>query len=307
MSLSIGIDVAKAKLDVFDGKRAFVIVNDEKCIRKAFQAYSLDSRIIIEATGKYHRLTHNVLHQMGFKVMVINPYQSRNFAKAMNIMCKTDGVDARVLSRFGDGVEFKETIPESESQATMRDLSRHLDDLKQMKTELELRIREADNFILASLQSVRDNLSKQIEETEKRLKEISSSDDEMRRNRDLLTTMPGVGETTAIMLCSYLKELGKVSQREISALTGLAPVNNDSGTFRGKRRIRGGRHEVRRALYMPVLGAATRHNPRLMALYKRLVEAGKPKKVALTACSRKLVVWANAMLANNQSWQEVLA
>jgi len=307
MSLSIGIDVAKKKLDIFDGERAFTIDNDEKAITKAFEGYPRDSRIVIEATGKYHRLTHSVLHEMGFKVMVINPFQSRHYAKAMNIQCKTDGVDAKVLSRYGNGVEFKESVPESANQAQMRELSRHLDDLKQMKTELELRIRESERFILASLECVRESLLKQIEETETRLKEISSSDDDMRRNRDLLTTMPGVGETTAIMLCSYLKELGKVSKTEISALTGLAPMNNDSGTFRGKRRIRGGRHEVRRALYMPVLGAATRHNPRLMALYKRLIEAGKPKKVALTACSRKLVVWANAMLANNQTWQEANA
>src|SRR5437867_673749 len=100
MSLSIGIDVAKKKLDVFDGKRAFTVDNDEKAIREAFEGYPLESQIIMEATGKYHRLTHFVLHEMGFKVMVINPFQSRHFAKAMNIQCKTDGVDAKVLSRF---------------------------------------------------------------------------------------------------------------------------------------------------------------------------------------------------------------
>lgn len=304
MSLSIGIDVSKKKLDIFDGKRAFTIENDDKAIRNAFKGYALDSRIIMEATGKYHRLAHAVLHDMGFKVMVINPYQSRNFAKAMNILCKTDGVDAKVLSLFGKSVEFKESKPERANQALMRDLSRHLEDLKRMKTELELRLREADGFILASLKEVKDSLLSQIARTESQLKEISSSDDQISKSKGFLTTIPGIGETTAIMLCSLLKELGHVSPKEIGALTGLAPMNNESGTFKGKRRIRGGRHEIRCALYMPVLGAATRHNPRLMALYKRMVQNGKPKKVALTACARKLIVWANAMLANNQPWQE---
>jgi len=143
MSLSIGIDVAKNKLDIFDGKRAFTIDNEDKAIRKAFAGYALDGRIIMEATGKYHRLPHAVLHDMGFAVMVINPYQSRNFAKAMNILCKTDGVDAKVLSHFGNSMEFTQSKPERKNQAMMRDLSRHLEDLKRMRTELELRVREA--------------------------------------------------------------------------------------------------------------------------------------------------------------------
>jgi transposase len=305
--LSIGIDVAKKKLDVCDGTKGFTIDNNDRTIREAFKGYSQDSRIIMEATGKYHRLPHDVLHELGFKVMVINPYQSRHFAKAMNIVCKTDSVDAKVLSLFGKSVEFEQSEPERKNQAQMRDLSRHLEDLKQMKTELDLRHREADGFILLSLREVMDSLLNQIEKTESQLKEISSSDDQISRTKRLLTTIPGIGETTAIMLCSFLKELGQVSSKEIGALTGLAPMNNDSGTFKGKRRIRGGRHEIRRALYMPVLGAATRHNPRLKAFYNRMIDNGKPKKVALIACARKLIVWANAMVRKNQTWQEVIA
>jgi len=304
MSLSIGIDVAKAKLDIFDGNRSFIIGNDEKSIREAFKGYCSDSKIVLEATGKYHRLAHRVLHSLGFKVMVIDPYQGRNFAKAMKITCKTDKVDAAVLSRFGETMKFTETIPSTEIQAEMRELSRHLDDLKRVKSEVEARRDEADGFIDKSLLSVIKSLEKEIKKTESQLKEVVSKSDELSKNVSLLQTMPGIGSATAIMLCSLVSELGKTSPKEIASLTGLAPMNNDSGTFRGKRRIKGGRHDVRRSLYMPVLGAATIHNPRLNIIYTRLVDAGKPKKVALTACARKVVVWANAILTQQQPWKE---
>lgn len=119
-------------------------------------------------------------------------------------------------------------------------------------------------------------------------------------------SIPGIGEPTAITLLSYLRELGEASKREIAALSGLAPMNNESGSYTGKRRIRGGRHDVRTALYMPILGAATKHNKRLKELYNRLVGSGKLKKVALTACMRKLVVWANAIITSQKPWDETL-
>jgi transposase len=241
---------------------------------------------------------------MGLKVMVIDPYQGRNFAKAMKITCKTDKVDAGVLSRFGETMMFKESIPSTETQVEMRELSRHLDDLKRVKSEIVARRDWADGFIDKSLLSVIKNLEKQIKKTESQLKERALKSEELSKNVSLLQTVPGIGETTAIMLLSLVNELGKTSSKEIASLTGLAPMNNDSGTFKGKRRIKGGRHDVRRSLYMPVLGAATIHNPRLNIIYTRLVDAGKPKKVALTACARKIVVWANAIITKQQPWKE---
>ena len=305
MSLSIGIDVAKAKLDIFDGTKSFSIGNDDNSIREAFKDYSSDCKIVLEATGKYHRLAHKILHEKGFKVMVIDPYQGRNFAKAMKIVCKTDKVDASVLSLFCGTMRFKETVPQTAIQIEMRELSRHLDDLKKAKSEIERRLEEADGFIEKSLLGIIRNFEKEIEKTESQLRERASKDEEISRNVELLQSMPGIGETTAVMLCSLVNELGKISSKEIASLAGLAPMNNDSGTFKGKRRIKGGRHDVRRNLYMPVLGAATKHNPRLKVIYTRLVDAGKPKKVALTACSRKVLVWANAIITKQTPWEKV--
>lgn len=256
----------------------------------------------MEATGKYHRSAHQSLEQMGFQVMVINPYQSKHFAKALNLLCKTDRVDGRMLSLFGEKMMFKPTVCSTEIQQNMQNLSRHLEDLKKIKVSLELRKREADGFVGRSLDNAINALKKEIKKTKDALENEVNSDKTLEHNADLLMSIPGIAQTTAICLLSYLKELGLVNNREIAALSGLAPVNNDSGLFKGKRRIKGGRHDVRSSLYLPCLGAATQHNPRLKRFYNKLVDAGKPKKVALTACMRKLIIWANALLASGQPW-----
>lgn len=304
MSISIGIDVAKLKLDIWVGGKNITIPNEEKEIQKAFENHDKDAKIVMEATGIYHRLAHHTLHKMGFKVMVINPYQSRHFAKAMNVLCKTDAVDAKILSLFAEKMDFTQTVPANDEQVLLQDLSRHLDDLNQIKLSLDARLKQADDFIHDSLCKAIRTLAEQIVETEKKLEEIINKDTKLKQKCELLETIPGVGRKTAIFFISGLKEMGIVNSKQIAALCGVAPVNNDSGGFQGKRRIRGGRFDIRKHLYMPVLGAATRHNAKLKAIYTRLIEAGKPAKVALTACMRKLVIWANAILASGKPWEE---
>lgn len=304
MSLAVGIDISKKKLDVCMGNSYAQIGNNKKDIISFFKDKPKDSPIVMEATGKYHRLAHQALEDMGFLVMVVNPYQSKNFAKAMNLLCKTDKVDAKMLATFAEKMDFKPTPCAEPNQQKILDLSRHLDDLKQIKVDLEHRQKEADGFIGKSLKATAETVKKEIKKTEKALEQSIEEDESMQRNLTLLLTIPGVGLPTAISLLSYLRELGKVGKRQISALSGLAPMNNDSGSFQGKRRIRGGRHDVRTNLYMPIVGAATQHNKRLMAFYNKLISNGKPKKVALTACMRKLVVWANAMIASGERWDE---
>lgn len=307
MILSIGIDVAKSKLDIFMEGKQESVSNDKRSIKKYFRTLDKGSRIVLEATGKYHRLAHEVLVEMGFPVMVINPYQSRYFARALNIICKTDAVDARVLSLYGERMPFKATEPLAKRELEMQELSRHLDDLKKIKKDLSSRKRESTGFVAKSLDKPIKALDDEIRKTEEALKGTVKEDDKMQSKVELLESIPGVGTTTAIMLLSYLRELGSVSKTEISALAGLAPMNNDSGVMRGKRSIQRGRKDVRCGLYMPVVGAATMHNARLKAFYERLSAKGKPKKVVLTACMRKLVVWANAILESNQPWVESYA
>lgn len=302
MSLTFGIDVSKQKLDIFFNGSFDQIDNNKKAIKKFFEKQPKESQMIMEATGKYHRLAHEELEALDFSVMITNPYQTKNFAKALNLLCKTDKVDAKMLATFADKIGFKATPCASKQQQKILDLSRHLDDLKKVKTQLGIRNKESNGFIGKSLDSTISHIKKQIKKTEKELEEAVSQEKELKEKLELLISIPGVGKTTAISLLSYLKELGSVNKRQIAALAGLAPMNNDSGCHQGKRRIKGGRHDVRSHLYMPIVGAATKHNKRLNEFYEKLLRNGKCKKVALTACMRKLVVWANTILASGQPW-----
>lgn len=199
---------------------------------------------------------------------------------------------------------FEATKVASEVRMALQELSRHLGDLKQVKKDLEARKREAKGFIEDSLRATIATIDKPIKATEEALEKEIEKEEGLKEDLELLRSIPGVGTPTATMLLSYLKELGKATPKEIGALSGLAPMNNDSGTMKGKRRIRGGRKDVRVNLYMLILGAVTRHNKRLKEIYDRLVAMGKAKKIALTACMRKLVIWANAILATRKPWCE---
>jgi transposase len=308
MSVSIGLDIAKEKIDFYcEGKHA-VIPNDHESIKKYFT--SIDSshhQVIMEATGKYHRVAESVLNELGFSTMVVNPYQSKHFANAMNLKCKTDKVDAKMLAEYASRMEFKATRCATQAQRNMQDLSRHLDDLKKFKIELQHRLKESSGFIAQSLEKTLEPVDQEIKATEEELKSLVKADEQLQKRMTLLLSIPGIGESTALSLLSYLKELGTISKREIAALSGLAPMNFDSGKHHGKRRIKGGRHDVRVHLYMPILDAATQHNTKLKRFYTHLVAAGKPKKVALTACMRKLIVWANAILMTGLPWNEKIA
>ena len=304
MSISIGIDVSKETLEICDESKSYTITNTEKAIKEAFKNMSKETHIIMEATGKYHRLAHQTLNELGFLVMIINPYQSRYFAKALNIHCKTDSVDSAVLRRYGESMEFQATAFSSEKEAKMQELSRHLADLLKVRLQLEARQRDAIPEVYESLKKCIDSLVEEIKAVEKTLELLINRDKELKHKYELLCSIPGVGQKTATVLLCLMKELGLLSKNKISALVGVAPMNNDSGQFKGKRTIRGGRYDVRSYLYMPTLGAATMHNKRLKAYYDRLVAKGKPKKVAITACIRKMVIWANAILATSKKWDE---
>lgn len=304
MSITVGIDVSKDSLDLFDGQNSVKIVNDKKSIKEAFKSFEKGTQVVLESTGKYHRLAHEVLSKMGYPVMVINPYQSRYFAKALNIRCKTDRVDARVLWQYGKSVPFEETVYRGEKALKEQELMRHLSDLE--KQRLQLKARQANSLkeVYSSLQRCIKVIEQEIERIKAKLSKLIKEDDELREKQKLLCSIPGIGAKTAVLLLCLLRELGELSKNEISALVGVAPMNNDSGTSSGQRVIKGGRHDVRCGLYMPAMGAATQHNPRLKEIYERLVAKGKPKKVAITACMRKLVVWANAILATEKEWDK---
>ncbi len=301
--IPIGIDIAKEKIDIWMNGTLTTLKNNGKEIIKFFESVPRESQIVMEATGRYHRLTHRVLSELGFSVMVINPFQSRHFAKAMNILCKTDKVDAKVLCTYAEKMTFKVTSLASALEEQMQNIVRHIDDLKKTKTSLLLRLKESDGFEKESLERVIKNLDKEIKCCKKTVFGMIQEDSQLKSKMEILESIPGIGATTAVTLLCLLKEMGSMTRQEAAALSGLAPMNFDSGKMRGKRHIQKGRHDVRQHLYMPILGAATKHNLVLKAFYERLIEAGKSAKVALTACMRKLIVIANSLLRKEEKWK----
>lgn len=302
--ISVGIDIAKKKVDVWMNNKLTSFSNDERALKKFFDPLKRDGvKIVMEATGRYHRLTHRTLDKLGFDTMVINPFQSRHFAKSMNIFCKTDKVDAKVLSQYAQRMDFIKTTVPSSIEEKLQDLIRYLDDLKGILVQYEHRLEDADGIALESLKRLIDSTKEEIRKITKAIEELIKSDEKLEKRCELLTSIPGIGKATAAVLIGLVRELGSISNREVTALAGLAPMNRDSGGFIGKKHIQKGRHDVRRFLYMPIIGAATSHNPILVEFYQKLINAGKPAKVALVACMRKLLIFANALLKKGEKWK----
>lgn len=303
--IAIGIDISKKKIDVWMNNKLTTLPNAEKAFKIFFDSINRkDTRIVMEATGRYHRLAHEVLSNMGFEVMVINPYQSRHFAQAMNVFCKTDKVDAKILSEYAQRMDFHKTNVLNDNEKSLQNKVRYLDDLKGMLIQCENRLEYADYMELKSIKRIIKSFKDEIEKISKAINNVVKSDQEMKIRFDILKSIDGVGDATAAALLGLMRELGSVTNKQAAALAGLAPINKDSGNSVGKRQIQKGRHDIRRFLYMPIIGAATQHNAVLKNFYAKLINAGKSAKVALIACMRKLIVYANTLLRKNEKWQE---
>lgn len=234
-------------------------------------------------------------------VVVVNPRQVRDFAKALGKLAKTDALDAQVLAHFGEATKPDlRPLPDASTQELQALLARRRQ-VVEMITAEKNRCRTATQRLKPQIQEHIRWLEKQLKELEQDLSELLSSSPVWRTKEKLLASVPGVGPVLTVTLLAGLPELGWLDRREIAALVGVAPFNRDSGTLRGKRTVWGGRSRVRATLYMAAL-TATRYNSVIKAFYQRLLEAGKPKKVALTACMRKLLTILNAMLKHNRSW-----
>ncbi len=301
--IAVGIDIAKTKVDVYINNRFVSLDNNEQALKKFFNPFQRDEiKIVMEATGRYHRIAHSTLDALGFNVMVINPFQSRHFAQSMNIFCKTDKVDAKVLSQFAQRMDFLPTPVPSQKEAELLELVRHLDDLKDFLFQYQNRLEYAEGLTLKSLKHLIRSTQKEIASTEQAIEKLIKLDKHLTKRCKILTSIPGIGITTAASLMALLRELGSISNKKAAALAGLAPMNCDSGNSSGIRHIQKGRSDVRRSLYTPILGAATQHNAALKEFYDRLTAAGKPKKVALVACMRKMIIFANALLKKGEMW-----
>ena len=308
-TVNVGIDVSKDRLDVAIGSGAAVrrFENNEtghEGLVEALQGQRID-RVIVEATGGLERSLVAALAAAELPVVVVNPRQVRDFAKATGRLAKTDAIDAAVLAEFGRAVSPHVRPIAGAEQLAFKELVARRRQLVQMHTAESNRLGQAhDPAVRQSIRAVLRFIERQLFDNEQKLDRAIERSPIWQARKDLLTSVPGVGDQTARTLIAELPELGTCSRQRIAALVGVAPLNRDSGRMRGQRTIWGGRASVRTALYMATL-VATRWNPIIRHHYQRLVDAGKRKKLALVACMRKLLTILNAMLRDGEPWRQI--
>jgi transposase len=303
----VGIDVSKHRLDVHARPSGEQWSVDNEPKGHALLVEKLvalgPTLVVIEATGGYQAAIAAELAASKVAVAVVNPRQVRDFAKATGALAKTDAIDAAVLAHFAESIR-------PEPRPIPDELTLELQALVTRRRQLiDMRTAEKNRLDTCRVEPVRRNIQKMISTLNKQIADVDNDIDTTMRNsplwrarEDLLSTVMGVGSTTARTMLTQLPELGRLNRREIAALVGVAPFNNDSGRRQGQRSIRGGRAEVRAVLYMATVTAA-RCNPQIRSVYLRLLKAGKAKKLALIACARKLLTILNAMMRTNQPWR----
>lgn len=298
----IGVDVAKGYLDVAaEGERGR-LSNDnagrKQLVSRLGRVNGL-VHVICEASGGYERALVKTLQEKQIAVSVVQASRVRQFARAAGMLAKTDQIDAQVLIAFGKAIAPELTAAKEEQQQRLRELDshrRHLSTLLAMQNNRKEKL--TDPMVLKLTKKLIVQIQQQIDSIDLLIKEAIDTSSELRAKAAKLSAISGVGERTTALLLAQMPELGRLNRREVAALAGLAPFNRDSGKMRGKRTIFGGRRAVRTGLYMAALVAA-RYNPILRTFYQRLLAAGKPRKLALTAVMRKLLIALNSALKND--------
>ena len=303
----VGIDVSKETLDVHvdDPQASFQTssrLEGRQELLKKLPPFD-SCQVIIEATGKLERPIVNDLLAAGYRVSLVNPRQVRKYAEALGVLAKTDAVDARVLARFGRDVRPRILAETEDRQQELEDLvTRRRQLVEHRSAEQNRKCTSLPKAVRQSVQRSINTLAREIERMEKAILKLVSSNDDWQDRMTQLQTVPGVGPTTAFTLVSDLPELGQLNRREIAALVGVAPFNDDSGKHRGQRSIFGGRASVRNVLYMAT-HSAMRCNDVIRAFAERLHSFKKPPKVVIVACMRKLLGILNTMVRTRTNWQ----
>lgn len=304
----IGLDIAKDRLEAattsgslgsfsYDASGLHQLLT---CLRPLTPAL-----VVLEATGGLEQAAAADLAAAGFSVAVVNPRQVRDFARATGRLAKTDRIDAQILARFAEALHPEARPLKSHERRALEALVARRRQLSEMLTQERNRLQRALGPVRSDLEAHIAFLEARLDQTTKALQEALEASPAWRVEDDLLRSMPGIGRVVSATLVAEVPELGQLTAKQIAALVGLAPFNCDSGAFRGRRVIWGGRRSVRSALYMATL-VAVRHNPVLRAHYEQLLARGKAKKVALVACMRKLLVWLNAMVRDGKPWNPEL-
>jgi len=305
----VGIDVSKHQLDIAvrpSGETWTVAHHEAGLSALVARLRELaPTLIVLEATGGLEVPLAGALATAALPVAVVNPRQVRDFARSTGTLAKTDRLDAQILAQFADAVRPEpRPLPDAQAQELTALLQRRRQ-LVEMLTAEKNRLQIAPRRIRPQLQAHIEWLQQQVAQFDEDLRQLVRSSPLWREKDDLLRSAPGVGPVLATTLVAALPELGTLTRHQIAALVGVAPLNRDSGTLRGRRTVWGGRAQVRTVLYMSTL-VAVRHNPVVAAFYQRLRAAGKAPKLALTACMRKLLTILNAMLKHHTRWAPVI-
>lgn len=306
MNNYIGIDISKKTFDVHyqeDGRNEHYQYTDENvsnCIER-FKTIKPEL-IVMESTGGYEISLASRLQNVGLPTAVVNPRRIRDFARATGQLAKTDKLDAKIIAQYAAILKPSPQNAVDELIRKLKSLVVRRRQLVNMRTAESNRQEHAlDKDVIQSIETIIRAIEDETAKIEELIRNHISQTPELKQKVDLIQSVPGIGETTASMLICELPELGQMNRRKIASLVGVAPINRDSGQFRGKRMTGGGRKEVRKKLFMPTL-VAIQHNPVIHAYYQRLTGTGKSKMVAVVASMRKLLIIINTMVANNQPW-----
>lgn len=305
-NINIGVDTGKYQLDIYIRPLDiyFTVSNDEKGIKEAvakIKKYN-PQRIIIEATGRLEMPFIIACANAGLPFVIANPVHIKRFAGAIGQRAKTDKLDAQLIAHYGEAIKPKLSTLKPDVMQTMSDLVARRSQLLVMQTMEKNRLQILPKSLVMTIKPILTAIKNQIDKVEAKIVALIESNPDYQAKNEILQSMKGIGKIAAASIISNLPELGYINNKEASSLVGVAPMNKESGRFKGMRKIQGGRHQVRTVLYMAMM-SAIQSNPVFKATYQRLVAAGKPKKVAIIACIRKMVVILNSMLRDGVMWE----
>ena len=302
---NVGVDVGKFQLDIYirPANVHFSVTNDIKGIREAIKQlvpYKPD-RIIVEATGRLENSFICACAKANLPFVLANPVHIKKFAGAIGQLAKTDKLDAKLIARYGEVIQPAISQVKPEIISNISDLLSRRNQLIKMQTMEKNRLQIMPKITQKSIQSILQTLQKEIAKLDKQLLALINSCEAYKVKRDLLKSVPGVGDVTVITVLSCFPELGLITNKQAAALAGVAPMNRDSGRYQGMRKIRGGRPQIRTVIFMGMM-SAIQCNAVFKKKYEALVSVGKSKKVAIIACVRQLIVTLNAILRNGTQW-----
>lgn len=304
-NINVGVDTGKSQLDIYIRPLDifFSVSNDSKGIKQAIKTIKQHSpqRVVIEATGRLEMPFIIACADANIPYVIANPVHVKRFAGAIGQRAKTDKLDAKLIAHYADAIQPELTQLKPESMRLMADLVIRRNQLLSMQTMEKNRLQILPKHLAMTIKPILTTFKNQIEKTEKKIVALIESCPEYQTKNELLQSMPGIGKIAAASIISNLPELGYITNKQAAALVGVAPMSRESGRYKGLRKIQGGRAQVRTVLYMAMM-SAMQCNPVFKSTYQRLLSKGKPKKVAIIACVRKMVIILNSMLRDGVLW-----